>query len=70
MVSRRAGKETKCGEMGGKESERLIVPMNRGNQPEGPWRGKGTPSHEPLEGNKAGTPSPEPCQRNDGGSRW
>jgi hypothetical protein len=34
MVSRRAGKETKCGEKDGRESERLIVPMSRGNHPE------------------------------------
>jgi hypothetical protein len=59
----RQAKETKCGEMDGKESERLVVPLNRGNQPEGPRRGKGTPSHEPLSGNMAGTLRPTPCQR-------
>jgi hypothetical protein len=59
----RQAKETKCGAKDGQESERLIVPMNRGNQPEGPWRGKGTPSHEPLSGNMAGTLRPTPCQR-------
>ncbi len=32
----RQAKETKCGEMDGRESERLVVPMKRGNQPEGP----------------------------------
>ena len=55
----RQAKETKCGEMGGRESERLIVPSSRGNRPEGPRGGKGTPSHEPLEGNMTGTPRPE-----------
>ena len=29
----RQAKETKCGEMGGKESERLVVSMKRGNRP-------------------------------------
>jgi hypothetical protein len=31
----RQAKETKCGEMGGRESERLILPVSRGNHPEG-----------------------------------
>ena len=65
----RQAKETKRGEMGGRESQRLIVPSKRGNQPEGPRRGKGVPSHEPLKGNMAGTSRPEPCSRNDNGSR-
>src|SRR3954447_12625684 len=30
----RQAKETKCGEMDGRESERLIVPASRGNRPE------------------------------------
>ena len=30
----RQAKETKCGEKGGRESERLVVPMSRGNHPE------------------------------------
>jgi hypothetical protein len=30
----RQAKETKCGEMDGRESERLRVPMSRGNHPE------------------------------------
>jgi hypothetical protein len=30
----RQAKETKCGETDGRESERLIVPMSRGNHPE------------------------------------
>src|SRR5438132_2067028 len=55
----RRAKETEHGETGGGESERLIVPSNRGNRPEGPRGGKGAPSHEPLEGNMTGTPRPE-----------
>ena len=51
----RQAKETKRGEMGGRESQHLIVPLKRGNQPEGPRRGKGVPSHEPLKGNMPGT---------------
>jgi hypothetical protein len=31
----RQAKETKCGERGGRESERLIRPWNQGNQTEG-----------------------------------
>ena len=65
----RQAKETKCGEMGGRESQHLIVPLKRGNQPEGPRRGKEVPSHEPLKGNMPGTLRPEPCPRNDDGSR-
>jgi len=34
--------------------------MNQGNHPEGPCGGKGTPLHEPLEGNMPGTPRPDP----------
>jgi hypothetical protein len=37
----RQAKETKCGEMGGKESERLIVPLNQGNHPRNPGEGRG-----------------------------
>src|SRR4029077_15273596 len=37
-----------------------IVPVKQGNHPEGPCGGKGTPLHEPLEGNMPGTPSPDP----------
>ena len=65
----RQAKETKRGEMGGRESQHLIVPLQRGNQPEGPRRGKGVPSHEPLKRNMPGTLRPEPCPRNDDGSR-
>ena len=38
MVSPSEG--TMCGEMGGRESQHLIVPLKRGNQPEGPRRGR------------------------------
>ena len=55
--------------MGGRESQRLIVPSKRGNQTEGPRRGKEVPSHEPLKGNMPGTSRPELCSRNDNGSR-
>ena len=55
----RRAKETERGERDGRESERLIVPSSQGNRPEGPWGGKETPSHEPLEGNMTGTPRPE-----------
>ena len=65
----RQAKETKRGEKGGRESQCPIVPMKRGNQPEGPREGKGVPSHDPSEGNTPGTSRPEPCPRNDDGSR-
>ncbi len=41
-----------------RESENLVVPLTQGNQPEGPWRGKGMPSHAPLTGHMAGTQRP------------
>jgi hypothetical protein len=37
----RQTKETKCGEMGGKESERLVVPLSQGNHPRDPGEGRG-----------------------------
>ncbi len=46
-----------------------IVPLKRGNQPEGPRGGRGAPSHDPLKGNMPGTSRPESCRRNDDGSR-
>src|SRR5205823_315069 len=55
----RQAKETKRGERGGRESQRLIVPLSQGNHPEGPWGGKGAPSQEPWEGNMPGTPRPD-----------
>jgi hypothetical protein len=65
----RQAKETKRGEMVGRESQCPIVPMKRGNQPEGPREGKEAPSHDPLKGNMPGTSRPESCPRNDDGSR-
>ena len=53
----RQAKETKCGEMGGRESQRLIVALKRGNEPSRtPWsegaprRGEGL---EPCRGHRA-----------------
>jgi hypothetical protein len=59
----RQAKETKRGETGGGESQCLIVPLNQGNQPEGPWGGKGTPYHVSSPGNTPGTQSPESSHR-------
>jgi len=55
----RQAKETKCGETDVRGSQRLIVPLSRGNRPEGPRGGKGASSHEPSEGNMPGTPRPD-----------
>ena len=41
----RRAKEIERGGTGDGESERLILPSSRGNRPEGPRGGKGTPSH-------------------------
>jgi hypothetical protein len=47
----RQAKETKCGGKGGRESERLIVPVKRGNPPRGdPAEGRGRRDAEPLKG--------------------
>jgi hypothetical protein len=37
----RQAKETKYGEMDGKESERLVVPLSQGNHPRDPGEGRG-----------------------------
>ena len=37
----RQAKETKCGETGGKKSERLVVPLSQGNHPRDPGEGRG-----------------------------
>ena len=37
----RQAKETKRGEMGGRESQHLIVPLKRGNRTEGPRKERG-----------------------------
>ena len=45
--------------MGGRESERSIVPWKPGNRPGGPEEGRGRRNMELLEGKMEGTPSPE-----------
>ena len=50
----RQTKVTKCGETGGRESERLIVPSRPGNHSEGPGGGKGAPCHETAGGKHGG----------------
>ena len=50
----RQAKATKCGGTGGRESERSIVPMKLGNQPEGPSGGKGKPGQGPERGQDEG----------------
>ena len=50
----RQAKATKRGETDGRESERPIVPMKRGNRPEGPRGGKGTPCHDTVGGKHGG----------------
>jgi hypothetical protein len=49
----RHAKATKRGGMGGWDSERPILPVTRGNRPEGPRRGKGAPGHETAGGTDA-----------------
>jgi hypothetical protein len=54
----RQAKVTKRGGTGGGESERLVLPVTRGNRPEGPRRGKGAPGHETVGGKDAGDTEP------------
>ena len=49
----RQAKATKRGGTGGGESERRIVPLKRGNRPEGPRGGKEAPGHETAGGTDA-----------------
>ncbi len=49
----RQAKETKCGGMGGRESENFIVPPKRGNCPDGPRGGKEVPDHGTVGGQDA-----------------
>ena len=49
----RQAKATKRGGTGDGDSEHLIVPVKRGNRPEGPRRGKGVPGHEAVGGRDA-----------------
>jgi group II intron reverse transcriptase/maturase len=54
----RQTKETKCGGKGGRESERLVVPVKRGNSPRGdPVEGRGRRDAEPLKGKMMETPN-------------
>jgi len=53
----RQAKETKCGEMGGKESEYPTVVLKRGNGPSGPCGAKGVPRC----GWEVGTTPRTPC---------
>ena len=53
----RQAKETKCGEMDGKESQRPIVVLKRGNGPSGPRGAKGVPRC----GRGVGTTPRTPC---------
>ncbi len=56
----RRAKATKLGETGDGESERLIVPLSRGNYPEWtPGREGDAIKRTPPEGNMPGTPRPE-----------
>ena len=50
----RQTKATKCGETGGRESERFIVPSRPGNHSEGPGGGKEAPCHETVGGKHGG----------------
>ena len=55
LVAYRQAKETKRGGMGGRESERLIVPATRGNSPsEDPVEERGRRDTDPPEGKMAG----------------
>ena len=55
LVAYRQAKETKRGGMGGRDSERLIVPAKRGNSPsEDPAEGRGRRDAESPEGKMAG----------------
>jgi group II intron reverse transcriptase/maturase len=54
----RQAKETKRGGKGGRESERLTVPVKRGNPPRGdPVEGRGRRDAEPLKGKMMETPN-------------
>src|SRR5271157_4786539 len=50
----RQAKATKCGEMGGRESERPIVTLRRGNSTEGPRGVKGMPFQLTVGGKHGG----------------
>ena len=59
----RQAKETKCGEMDGKESQCLIVALKRGNEPSGPRGAKGAPRRGRVVGTTPRTPCLDACHR-------
>ena len=65
----RQAKETKCGEMGGKESERLVVPLSQGNHPRDPGEGRGRRLMNRWRETCQVRRDLSPCPRNDNGSR-
>ena len=65
----RQAKETKCGETGGKESERLIVPASQGNHPRDPGEGRGRHLMNRWRETCQVRRDLIPCPRNDNGSR-
>ena len=67
MVS--PAKETKCGEKGGKESERLVVPLSQGNHPRDPGEGRGRRLMNRWRGTCRGTPRPDYVSTEPDGSR-
>src|SRR5271166_3968272 len=65
----RQAKETKCGEKGGKESERLVVPLSQGNHPRDPGEGRGRRLMNRWRETCQVRRDLIPCPRNDNGSR-
>ena len=65
----RQAKETKCGEKGGKKSERLVVPLNQGNHPRDPGEGRGRRLMNRWRETCRVRRDPITCTRNDNGSR-
>ena len=65
----RQAKETKCGEKGGKKSERLVVPLIQGNHPRDP--GEGRRRHLMYRWRETCRVRRDliPCPRNNNGSR-
>src|SRR4051812_42052496 len=66
----RQAKETKCGEKDGKESERLIVPMNRGTNLRDPGEGRGRRLMNRWRETHQLHQRPDMCHRIATGSRW
>ena len=65
----RQAKETKCGETGGKESERLVVPLSQGNHPRDPGEGRGRRLMNRWRETCRVRRDPNSCPRNNNGSR-